>query len=233
MSEAIIDWERPARTGLREAILCEGKSTAHIRQILSGANDRPLLLTRLSPEQVAELSANGASLDYDEASRTAFVGAPPAAVDYGVVIVMAGLGDIPTGREAERTLAFNGIKSAVITDVGVAGLWRLMARLEDLKAARLIIAVAGMEGALFSVLGGLVAAPIVACPSPVGYGVSAGGQTALMSALSSCADGVLVTNIGNGYGAACAAMRILRTNGAREPSSKAGQNPSEVGTHLA
>lgn len=216
MSEAIIDWERPTRTGLREAILCEGKSTAQVRQILTAAIERPLLLTRLSPEQAAELTADGTPLDYDEASRTAFSGAAPAAVDHGVVIVMAGLGDVSIGREAERTLAFNGITATVITDVGVAGLWRLMARLEDLKAARLIIAVAGMEGALFSVLGGLVAAPIIACPSPVGYGVSAGGQTALMSALSSCADGVLVTNIGNGYGAACAAIRILRTNGATQ-----------------
>ena len=114
-------------------------------------------------------------------------------------------------REAVRALAFAGYQAPLIADVGVAGLWRLMQRIDEIRSHRVVIAVAGMEGALFSVLAGLVAAPLIATPTSVGYGVAAGGRAALNSALASCAAGLTCVNIDNGFGAACAALRILRS----------------------
>jgi NCAIR mutase (PurE)-related protein len=111
--------------------------------------------------------------------------------------------------EAARTLTFSGVECQSIVDVGVAGLWRLEARLDEIREADIVIAVAGMDAALVSVLGGLVAAPVIAVPTSVGYGVAAGGTAALHSSLASCAQGVTVVNIDNGFGAACAAVRML------------------------
>jgi NCAIR mutase (PurE)-related protein len=126
-----------------------------------------------------------------------------------VAIVAGGTSDARVAREASRTLAFEGEEATLVVDVGVAGLWRLMERIDEIRRHRVVIAVAGMEGALFSVLGGLVASPVVAVPTSVGYGVGAGGQTALNAALASCASGLTVVNIDNGFGAAHAALRIL------------------------
>ena len=123
----------------------------------------------------------------------------------------------PVAQEAARTLAFHGYAAPVIADVGVAGLWRIMAQRPALQAARVLIVAAGMEGALFSVVAGLVAAPVIALPTAVGYGVSEGGRAALRSALASCAPGVLTVNIGNGFGAAAAAIKMLRQM--REPGA--------------
>lgn len=213
MTDFRLDWERPARTGTSEAVLCEPKSAAQIDAIVAHALElgRRLLFTRLAPEHHARLSAGVRdALDYDAASRTAILGETPAPRAAGrIAIVAGGTSDAAVAREAARTLAFEGEAATLIVDVGVAGLWRVMERLPEIRAHRVVIAVAGMEGALFSVLSGLVACPVLAVPVSVGYGVGAGGQVALNAALASCASGLSVLNIDNGFGAAHAALRIL------------------------
>lgn len=208
-----LDWQRGARIGLDETIFCAGKNIRQISEILRQAEEagRRLLLTRMTPEQYADLPAE---LDYDELSHTAFFGAAAEPVDQAeaVAIVTAGSSDAPTAAEARRTLQFYGHEPAGFADVGVAGLWRIMEVAEDLRRFRVVIVAAGMEGALFSVVAGLTPAAVIALPTPIGYGVSEGGQAALSSALASCAPGVVTVNIGNGYGAACAALRILGDN---------------------
>ncbi|WP_371348087.1 nickel pincer cofactor biosynthesis protein LarB [Ancylobacter sp. IITR112] len=206
------DWGRAKRTGLPEAVLCSAKSPAQLAEILAAARERNarLLLTRLEPAGFAALGAAArAGLDYDPLSRSAVLGGEVALAAARVAVVAAGTSDLPVAREAERTLAFCGHGARLVADVGVAGLWRLMERIEEIRACRVVIAVAGMEGALFSVLGGLVAAPVIAVPTSVGYGVAEGGRAALSSALASCAPGVVTVNIDNGFGAACAALKIL------------------------
>jgi NCAIR mutase (PurE)-related protein len=211
MNDFIMDWDRLQRTGIAEAVLCDGKSAAQTDAILRHAGERPLLLTRLDTALFDTLPAETrAALDHDPLSRTAFHGTVPAPTLDGVCVVCAGTSDLPVAREAVRTLAFAGYRAPLVADVGVAGLWRLMQRIDEIRAHRVVIAVAGMEGALFSVLAGLVAAPLIATPTSVGYGVASGGRAALNSALASCAAGVTCVNIDNGYGAACAALRILR-----------------------
>lgn len=216
MTDFVIDWERERRTGTAEALLCDGKTAAQIDVILSAAKGRRMLLTRLSPEKLAELpAATRSTLDYDALSRTAFFGevSAPNVTGVGIAgagVVCAGTSDLPVAREAARSLIFAGYQAPVIADVGVAGLWRLMKRLEEIRGFAVVIAVAGMEGALFSVLAGLVDAPIIAVPTSVGYGVAAGGYAALHGALASCSPGLTTVNIDNGFGGACAAIRILR-----------------------
>jgi NCAIR mutase (PurE)-related protein len=212
MSDFVMDWERLQRTGVAEALLCEGKSAAQVEAILRHAGDRPLLLTRLDAALFEALPADQrAALDHDPLSRTAFHGAVPTPTLDGVCVVCAGTSDLPVAREAVRSLAFAGYRAPLVADVGVAGLWRLLQRIDEIRAHRVVIAVAGMEGALFSVLSGLVDAPVIATPTSVGYGVAAGGRAALNSALASCAAGLTCVNIDNGFGAACAALRILRS----------------------
>ncbi|MDR6951550.1 NCAIR mutase (PurE)-related protein [Ancylobacter sp. 3268] len=207
-----MDWDRGARTGLPEAVYAEVKTVPQLVAILedAAARDKALLFTRMEVAQFADLPAEWrARLDHDALSRTAILGTPPALPDVAdIAVVAAGLADMPVVGEAVRTLAFCGVRANVIADVGVAGLWRLMERLEDIRAARVVIAVAGMEGALFSVLAGLIAAPVIAVPTSVGRGVAADGHVALHSALASCAPGVVSVNIDNGFGAAQAALRI-------------------------
>ncbi len=211
MTDFVLDWEREKRTGVAEAMLCEGKTVAQVEAILASAGDRRLLLTRLDEEKHGRLAAPlRAALDYDPLSRTAFHGAPRTPPVEGAGIVCAGTSDLPVAREAARSLQFAGYAAPVIADVGVAGLWRLMKRLEEIRAFKVVIAVAGMEGALFSVIAGLVEAPVIAVPTSVGYGVAQGGHVALNSALATCATGVVAVNIDNGYGGACAAIRILK-----------------------
>lgn len=209
----LMDWDRSRRTGLPEAVLAEAKSSAHLTALLTEAQqtNHPLLLTRLQPDQYEALPAElRDGLDYDPVSRTAFAGLlPPLSGQPRVVIVTGGLADLPAATEAARTLRFCGHDSVLIADVGVAGLWRLLDRIDTIRSFDVIIAVAGMEGALFSVLAGLVQSPIIALPVAVGHGVTAGGHAALTSALGSCAPGLTVVNIDNGFGAAQAAVRIL------------------------
>jgi pyridinium-3,5-biscarboxylic acid mononucleotide synthase len=209
-----IDWDRERRTGIPEVVLCASKSVSQIEAILSAAADagRRLLFTRLEPAVFEILSAGSHTrLNYDPVSRTAWYGPTVADADLkpGIGIVAAGTSDLPVAAEAARTLAFLGFQAPVIADVGVAGLWRLMRRLDEIRTHRVVIAMAGMEGALFSVLAGLIDAPVIAVPTSVGYGVSAGGMAALHSALASCAPGLLTVNIDNGFGAAVAAVKII------------------------
>ncbi len=211
-AEFVLDEARRDRLGLGEAVFCAGKSPEQIAAILE-ATSVPLLLTRLDPERHSALpAARRDALDYDPVSRTAFHGAPHplAGTPDEVVVVTAGTSDVPVAREAVRTLRFEGREAALVADVGVAGLWRLLARAEQLRTARVVIVAAGMDAALPSVVGGLVGGLVVAVPTSVGYGVAAGGRAALGAALASCASGVVVVNIDNGYGAACAALRVLR-----------------------
>ena len=145
-------------------------------------------------------------------SRTAILGGLSAPRNRErVAIVCGGTSDAPVAFEAARTLAFEGEQATLVVDVGVAGLWRLMERIDEIRRHRVVIAIAGMEGALFSVIAGLVHCPVLAVPRSVGYGVGQGGRTALRAALASCASGLVVVNIDNGFGAAHAALRMLGT----------------------
>lgn len=213
MTEFQLDWARAGRTGMSEAVLCDPKSSVQIDAIVAHALelDARLLLTRLGPRKYSRLSGPArAALDYDADTRTAVLGGMPEPRGTGrVAIVCGGTSDLKVAREAGRTLAFEGEVATLISDVGVAGLWRLMERLEDIRSHRVVIAVAGMEGALFSVLAGLVPCAVIAVPTSVGYGMAEGGRTALNAALASCASGLAVVNIDNGFGAAHAALRIL------------------------
>jgi len=207
-----IDWDRESRTGVPEAVFCARKTTAQIEAIigLAHAAGRRLLFTRLGQAEYAALSRpSTALLDYEPLSSTAILGGIVDLTADSVGIVAAGTSDLSVAREAARTLAFAGHGAPVIADVGVAGLWRLMDRIEEIRKFRVLIAVAGMEGALFSVLAGLVSAPVIAVPTSVGYGVANGGTTALHAALASCSPGLVVVNIDNGYGAASAAIKLL------------------------
>lgn len=208
MTDFILDWDREERTGIAEAILCDGKIAAHIDAILDAADGKRLLLTRLAPAALASLKHRD-HLDYDPLSATAFWGRVDQAARSGAGVVCAGTSDLPVAREAARTLEFFGFQAPIIADVGVAGLWRLNRHMDDIRRFKVVIAVAGMEGALFSVLAGMTRALVIAVPAPTGYGVAAGGQAALTSALASCAPGIVTVNIGNGFGAACAAIKAL------------------------
>jgi pyridinium-3,5-biscarboxylic acid mononucleotide synthase len=211
LSEFQIDWDRERRTGVPEAILCEAKTGAQVDAIIAASAGQRLLLTRLFASAHRELAPETRGLlDYDPFSGTAVLGEPVALVDSGIGIVAAGTSDLPVAREAARTLAFAGHRAEIIADVGVAGLWRLIDRLDTLRQCRILVAVAGMEGALFGVLAGLVRAPVIAVPTSVGYGVANGGKAALHAALASCAPGLVVVNIDNGFGAAVAAIKMLR-----------------------
>jgi NCAIR mutase (PurE)-related protein len=211
-AKAVMDWDREARTGLAEALYATGKPPSCLAGLLERAADekRRLLVTRLSPEAFAALPPRLTGiLDYDALSETAILGEIPTGLQARVAVVSAGMADASVVREVCRTLAFAGVGSRQFADVGVAGLWRLMERLEEIRAYPVVVVAAGMEGALFSVLAGLISAPIIAVPTSTGYGVSSGGRLALHSALGTCAPGVVVVNIDNGFGAAQAALRIV------------------------
>lgn len=209
-----LDWGRETRVGIAEAVFCEGKTAEQIGRIVALAQERnrSLLLTKLGPSRFAELAPTvREQLDFDSLSKTAVLdNGLPEAVPARIGIVCAGTSDLPVAIEAQRALAFHGVRAPLIGDVGVAGLWRFLDHLEEIAAWRIVIVVAGMEGALFSVAAGQVPGLVIAVPTSVGYGVAAGGATALHSALASCAPGVVAVNIDNGFGAACAALKLLR-----------------------
>ncbi|HEX5463382.1 MAG TPA: nickel pincer cofactor biosynthesis protein LarB [Burkholderiales bacterium] len=209
-----LDRQRRARVGLDEAVLCASKSIEQIVTILdqTSVGGGPLLLTRLSEQQFRSLpDHHQSSVDYDPVSRTGICrGEPLYDGESRVAIVTAGSSDVPAGREAARTLAYYRYAADEICDVGVAGLWRLLEHVETLRHKAAVIVAAGMDGALPSVVAGLLPGVVIALPTSVGYGVGQGGHAALNTALSSCAPGLVVVNIDNGYGAACAAVRVLR-----------------------
>jgi NCAIR mutase (PurE)-related protein len=214
-----LDHERRGRIGLDEAVFCEGKTAGQISAIidLAKAEVDGLLLTRLDQSKFeALLARHGSRLDFDPLSRTAIFGQPHSSrLTAPVAIVMAGTSDLPVGREASRTLFFAGQPYREYSDIGVAGLWRLLGRIEEIRRSPVVIVAAGMDAALVSVVGGLVAGAVIALPTSTGYGVALGGATAMNASLASCAPGVTVVNIDNGYGAACAALRIMATRRGR------------------
>ena len=210
--DVVFDFDRAGRIGLDEAVFCQGKTVEQIAAILADARARGLglLLTRLDPAKAGRLP----EMDYCALSRTGFFGPlRPVRVTGKVAVVAAGTADAGVAREALRTLRHAGVGAEAIFDVGVAGLWRLMARIEEIRRFPIVIAVAGMDAALASVLGGLVSGAVIAVPTSVGYGAAENGRTALNAMLASCAPGVVVCNIDNGYGAACAALRMLNAFG--------------------
>jgi pyridinium-3,5-biscarboxylic acid mononucleotide synthase len=216
-----LDFDRADRLGFSEAVYAESKSVPQLARILEQAAGagRSILLTRLTQRQYEGLPpALRQQLDYDPASRTAFFGSvkPPSARPW-VAVLSAGTSDAPVVLEVMRTLAFYGQASVLASDVGVAGLWRLLERIKEIRTFPVVIVVAGMDGALPSVVGGLVPGLVVAVPTSVGYGVAANGTAALQAALASCSPGLVVVNVDNGYGAACAALRVLGAFGNRSP----------------
>jgi NCAIR mutase (PurE)-related protein len=215
---ALIDHHRALRQGVPETILGEGKTTEQIQTIVSrmAAKGGNILVTRLSGEKAEPLSKDQPDGEYDPLARTfTLVQQPLDDLGRGpVVVVCAGTSDLPVAREAAVTARMFQNRVIEIADVGVAGLHRLLAHAQQLREAAVIIVVAGMEGALPSVVGGLVAVPVIAVPTSVGYGAAFNGVAALLGMLNSCAGGVTVVNIDNGFGAAFAATRINRR---REP----------------
>lgn len=208
----LFDYARLARTGLPEAVFSESKPRESLFALLErfSTGIPPILFTRLKPSifaQVPEVVA--ACYNYDPLSGTAWAACLPKREKGSVAILSAGTSDAPVAREAARTLEYLGIRHIVMEDCGIAALWRLTERLPEINAHQALIIVAGMEGALACVAGGLVSCPIFAVPSSVGYGVATGGTAALQGMLACCAPGVAVLNIDNGYGAACAAARVI------------------------
>jgi len=201
-----IDHHRALRTGLVEVVYGESKTADEIARALAAirAQGQPALATRVSAEKAATLEGT-----YDARSRTLRLGPPAPPIGATVAVVCAGTSDLAVAEEAAIALAFFGAEVRRIHDVGVAGLQRILAHREALAEASAVVVVAGMDGALPSVVGGLVGTPVIAVPTSVGYGASFGGLAALLAMLGSCAPGVVVTNIDNGYGAAAAALRIL------------------------
>jgi pyridinium-3,5-biscarboxylic acid mononucleotide synthase len=210
---ARVDQHRALRQGLPEVIFGQGKTADQIagiaeRLLAAGHN---VLATRLEPDVAAELCRLVPALEHDPVARTALVlKHPVAAIDGApVAVVTAGTTDLPVAEEALVTLRAAGVPAERVVDVGIAGLHRVLAALPALRRARVVIVVAGMEGALPSVVGGLVDSPVIAVPTSTGYGVALSGMTALFGMLTSCASGITVVNIDNGFGAAMAAIRII------------------------
>ena len=210
---ARVDHHRRVRTGFPEVVYGPGKTTDQILTIferLAGRNAN-VLATRVTPEVGAAVRAAHPEAEYDELGRLVMLWRDRTTRGRGrVAVVTAGTSDIPVAREATQTARMMGNEVDEIFDVGVAGLHRLVDVLPQVTRAAVVIVVAGMEGALASVVGGLVAVPVIAVPTSVGYGASFGGIAALLAMLNSCASGVTVVNIDNGFGAAFAASLINR-----------------------
>ena len=203
------DYHRSERTGINEVIFALDKSTNEINHILKTINNNSLLITKLDKNKYESLELKHL-IDYDQTSLTGFFNfKKKELIQNRISIVAAGTSDLNIATEAKRTLEFFGYEADEIYDVGVAGLWRIMKKLDLIKKTKLSIVVAGMDGALPTVLTGLISNPVIAVPTSTGYGVADKGNTALKSMLTSCSPGMSVVNIDNGFGAACAAIRIL------------------------
>ncbi|WP_432536955.1 nickel pincer cofactor biosynthesis protein LarB [Kineococcus arenarius] len=208
---ARLDHDRAARRGYPEAVLCESKSVDQVLAIADAVREReaPTLFTRVRLDQRDPLEQRlpGARWDGD-ARLLAWPGEPPEPTGGLVVVLAAGTSDLPVAREAALTAAHLGRSTEVVVDVGVAGLHRVLGHLQLLRSARAVVVVAGMDGALPGVVAGLVAAPVVAVPTSVGYGAAFQGLAPLLTMLNACAPGVAVVNIDNGYGAGHLAAQI-------------------------
>lgn len=227
---ARVDHHRTLRLGLPEVVLGQGKSPAQIvgiaRALITAGEN--VLVTRLTPSAAADVLAELPQLTYSEVARVASYEHKPVQPQEGapVAIVSAGTSDVPVAEEAAETLRMFGIPFVRVYDVGVAGLHRMLAHMDTLAQAPALIVVAGMEGALPSVVGGLFGSPIVAVPTSVGYGTALGGFAALLGMLTGCASGVSVVNIDNGFGAAMAVARIVTKRERLGGRAQAGGTPT-------
>jgi NCAIR mutase (PurE)-related protein len=207
---ARVDHHRALRQGMAEAVYGPGKTPHHcaaiVAELLAGG-DGPVVLTRATDEQ-----AQAASAANPGATRvgTTLVWRPAAPRPERVLVVTAGTADLPVADECAATLWAHGVEPQRLTDTGVAGIHRLLASVDDLADADAVVVVAGMEGALASIVGGVTGAPVIAVPTSVGYGAALEGVTALLAMLASCAAGITVVGIDNGFGAACAVLRLLK-----------------------
>lgn len=209
---AELDLHRAVRTGMPEVVYCPGKSDEQVALIMARLalqSDR-VLATRATPAQFAAVQAALPQAVFHPLPRLITVGTapPPIHPERYIAVLTAGTADTPVGEEAALTLEWQGSRVERIYDVGVAGLHRLLGHLDTVQKANALVVCAGMEGALTSVVAGLVSRPVVAVPTSIGYGTAFGGVAALLTMLNSCAGGVAVVNIDNGFGAACYAHRI-------------------------
>lgn len=215
-SDIIMDFERSQRCGISEAVFSQYKTVTQLEKILSIAeqNQTSLLFTHLSYEKYNNLNNYWQKqIKYHEISQCAIFAKRESVNEKEqthIAIVSAGSSDASVCEETLITLNYHGIKADLYQDIGVAGLWRLQQQLPNLQKYSIIIAIAGMEAALPTVLAGLIDTPIIAVPTSIGYGVATGGHVALNACLSSCTGGIMTMNIDNGYGAACAAIKIYK-----------------------
>ena len=210
-----LDTQREHRCGAAEVVYGEGKTREQVLEIVRALLETSprVLVTRLGTDAAAFVRREIPDANYHPLSRTLAIERDLAREGEGLVIVAcAGTSDLPVAEEAAISARFHGAKVELLRDVGVAGLHRLLAHTSELQSARVIVAVAGMEGALPSVVAGLVAVPVIAVPTSVGYGASFGGLAALLAMLNSCAAGVAVVNIDNGFGAGALAARINQSH---------------------
>ncbi|MEU4215424.1 nickel pincer cofactor biosynthesis protein LarB [Actinoplanes sp. NPDC026623] len=209
---ADLDLGRTARRGYPEAVYCAGKTPGQVAAIAAAVGARPevvTLFTRATAAHAAAILGELPDACHDaDAALLAWPPLPPEPAGGLVVVVAAGTSDLRVAREALQTASYLGRRTELVVDVGVAGLHRVLARLDLLRSARVVVVAAGMDGALPSVVAGLVAAPVVAVPTSVGYGAAFGGLAPLLAMLNSCAPGVAVVNIDNGYGAGHLAAQI-------------------------
>jgi NCAIR mutase (PurE)-related protein len=209
---AKLDHHRKARSGFEEVIFCQGKQTPHLVEIFKHFYDQDsnVLGTRASREQYEAVKEVLPMVRYDEMSRVLSIYNKERELTGCVAVCTGGTSDIPVAEEAAQTAEFFGAKVKRIYDVGVAGIHRLLSKVEVIEDANCIVAVAGMEGALAGVVAGLVDKPVIAVPTSVGYGANFGGLSALLTMLNSCAEGIAVVNIDNGFGAGYMATQINR-----------------------
>jgi len=223
---ASIDHHRSLRQGFPEVIYGAGKTPGQICEIANRivARGDGVLVTRVSPDASEALRSSIPGIELNAVARTAHLPSAerPSPGDGTILIMTAGTSDLPVAEEAAVTAAALGNCVARITDVGVAGIHRVFAKRDELVAARVVIVVAGMDGALPSVVGGLIRAPVIAVPTSVGYGAAFEGLAALLTMLNSCAAGVTVVNIDNGFGAAVAASRITHSRMVADENGRAG-----------
>ena len=212
MGYAKLDMHRRVRSGMAEVVFCSGKADEHLLSIFERLYERDgeVMGTRASKQQFELISGRIPEVEYDPISRIMKVENPGKEHNGRIAVCSAGTADIPVAEEAAQTAECFGGCVDRIYDVGVSGIHRVLSKLEDIQRANCIVAVAGMEGALASVLGGLVDKPVIAVPTSVGYGASFHGVSALLTMINSCANGIAVVNIDNGYGAGYMATQINR-----------------------
>lgn len=213
IGSAKVDVDRAQRKGFSEVVYGSGKTAEQIEKIVNVLLDKNgnALVTRVNEEKYAYLQERISDLRYDEESQVLSVGKPNPKLELGLVyVVCAGTSDLPIAKEAVQVAEWMGVNVKYLWDVGVAGLNRLLYYTEELRKADVIIAVAGMEGSMPTVLAGLVDAPVIAVPTSIGYGANLRGITTMLSMLTSCSSGITVTNIDNGFGAAYQASLMIR-----------------------